>query len=480
MRTLAGHYQLQERLGSGGTASVWKALDVTAERVVAVKFVSIENTHPAMRARLRDEARVMASFTHPNLLRVYELGTDEQTDWISMEYCPGGSLAHRLLAAGPLPASDAARFMMEILDALQFAHERGVVHRDVKPANIFIGEDGSARLGDFGIARIVNADQAQRTQAGLGSWPFMAPEQRLDASLAGPPADVYSAGATLYNLLTATTPTDLFLASDASPRWDGIPEALRPLLRIATSAEPTERHGDANMLRQELALVTPSLPAIPMMTRPTERPDDAYTPTSAEAVLPKSGDNTPVPPPTIDESSVRSLYIDPIRSHRGVSSRSAVPLPKAKMNTERVFTLFRRVVLGLAVLTGLCLAALPLFDSLLPLAWKGVITEHHEPLNPAGAWRGNWGRYPAVLQLTFEQDRLDGQLLIELPGGHRARIHTQGTFDTAQRTLLLEDTPLPSDESSTYELMLSRDGMGLTGHVTTGQGKREEFRMVRQ
>jgi serine/threonine protein kinase len=480
MKTLAGHYQLQERLGSGGTASVWKALDVNAEHIVAVKFVSIEGTHPVMRDRLRDEARVMASLTHPHLLKVYELGTDERTDWIAMEYCPGGSLAHQLLGAGPLPASDAARFMMDILDALQFAHERGVIHRDVKPANIFIGEDGKGRLGDFGIARIVTPDQAQRTQAGLGSWPFMAPEQRLDAAQAGPPADIYSAGATLYNLLTATTPTDLFLAPDTSPRWDGVPEALRPLLRKATSAEPTERHGDAHMLRQALALLTPLLPAAPMTARPVGRPDDSYTPTNAEGDRTRPADSTPRPPPTIVESSVRSLYIDPLGSPRGGRSMQAVPLPKAKVNLKRVFVLFRRVSLGLGVLIGLWFAALHLLDTQLPLVWKGAVTEQGETLSPAGAWRGNWGRYPAALHLTVEQDEFYGDLIIELPGGHRARIRTQGTFDPEQGILQLKDTPLPSGESSFYRLQLSQDGLGLTGHIDTAQGEREEFRMVRQ
>ena len=480
MKTFAGHYQLQERLGSGGTASVWKALDVTCERIVAVKFVSIKGTQPVMRDRLRDEARVMASLTHPYLLKVFELGTDENTDWIAMEYCPGGSLAHRLSSAGPLPASEAARFMMDILDALQFAHERGVVHRDVKPANILIGRDGKGRLGDFGIARIVTTEQAQRTLAGLGSWPFMAPEQRLDAAQAGPPADIYSAGATLYNLLTGTTPTDLFLTPDVSPRWDGVPEVLRPLLKKATYADPSERHGDAHMFRQDLASLTPALSAVPMKARPTESLDDTYSPTFAEGAHAKPDDVTPGPPPTIDEASVRSLYIHPLGSPKGSNSMRAVPLPKAKMNLEKVFALFWRVSVGLGVLTGICFAALHLLDTQLPLAGEGTLREDPQLLGPAGAWRGNWGRYPAALNLTVEQDQLDGDLLIELPGGHRARIHTQGTFNVEQGILQLEDTPLPSGESSLYKLRLSRDGMGLTGHIDTAQGNREEFRMVRQ
>ncbi len=158
----------------------------------------------------------------------------------------------------------------------------------------------------------------------------------------------------------------------------------------------------------------------------------------------------------------------------------AVPLPKAKMNLKRVFVLFRRVSLGLGVLIGLWFAALHLLDTQLPLMRTGTLTEHNEPHDPAGAWRGNWGRYPATLHLTVEQDQLDGDLLIEFPGGHGARYHTQGTFDAEQGILQLEDTPLPSGESHVYELRLSRDGMGLTGHFDTAQGERAEFRMVRQ
>lgn len=481
MKAIAGHYQLQELLGSGGTGSVWKAFDNEADRVVAIKFVPVERAQPVLRDRLRDEARVMASLSHPHLLQVFELGTDEKTDWIAMEYCPGGSLAQRLDVSGPLAPSEAVRVVLEVLDALQFAHERGVVHRDVKPANLLIGDDGKARLGDFGIARIVSTEQNQKTQAGLGSWPFMAPEQRLDASKAGPPADIYAAGATLYNLLTAATPTDLFLATDASPRWDEVPDVLRPVLQRATAADPAQRFGDAQILKQSLALLVPKLPTHTPRTPPTQRAaDETYAPTSSEGSLDDPRPSAPEVHPTIDEEAVRALYIRPLSNPRSSPSMRAVPLPKARVDTERVSLLFRRTVVGLALVVGCCLGALHLFENHLLESPRDFTPEHPWALDPAGMWRGNWGRYPATLHLEGALESLEGQLRIELPGGHGAQIHATGSHDPHTGTILLTEDARNQGSPGQYLLHLSEDGMGLTGEIRTGNGEQVELRMVRQ
>ena len=188
-------YETLREIGTGGTAVVFEAMDHVLGRRCAVKvLVEVSGSDAEGRSRrLRQEAAALATLEHPRVVRVYDLGEHEGRPFLAMEYVPGGTLAEKLLAEGAFRPSEANHRMVEVLDALQAAHDAGIVHRDVKPQNVLLREDGTAALADFGIAR--NAGGAHtRTGVALGSLDYMAPEQRLDAHKAGPAADVYGVG----------------------------------------------------------------------------------------------------------------------------------------------------------------------------------------------------------------------------------------------------------------------------------------------
>jgi serine/threonine-protein kinase len=247
-----GRYRVEAVLGQGGTATVYRVQDTVLDVQRAVKILSGSlQVRRALRRRLYAEAKAMARLEHPNILRLYDIGQDGDRDYVVMELAEGGTLGQLLTRQGPIPPYEALQFILQILSALAIAHDHGIVHRDVKPENVLLNQSGTALLADFGIALLAK-DTSRATQMGvtMGSLAYMPPEQRLDARSVGTTADVYAVGATLYNLLTDENPIDLFTASESSPRWQDIPDAMLALLRKATQIEPSERYSDAREMAQ--------------------------------------------------------------------------------------------------------------------------------------------------------------------------------------------------------------------------------------
>ncbi len=213
LRPLAnGRYRLLEPLGVGGMASVYKAWDERLRCHRAVKLLSPEMASKAnLRKRFEAEAQTMARLHHPNIVDVQDVGSDGERLFIVMEYVPAGSLMDYLNANGPMPPRMAVEALLPVLAALQEAHDNGVVHRDVKPHNVLVTMGGRPKVTDFGIARITSEDMSMtKTGSVMGTWGFMAPEQRISARKVDGRADVYAAASTLYCLLTNETPVDLF------------------------------------------------------------------------------------------------------------------------------------------------------------------------------------------------------------------------------------------------------------------------------
>jgi serine/threonine protein kinase len=205
----ADRFVLENKLGSGGMARVFLGRDEILDRPVAIKLLNPVHGGTDIGDRFEREGRTAARLAHPNIVQVYDAGEAEfngkETSYIVMEYVPGGDLKGLIDERGRLPGAELARLGDEICAGLAHAHERGVIHRDIKPHNILLDENGHAKVTDFGIARALDATQATRTGAYLGTALYSSPEQ-LRGQKATPKSDIYSLGATLYQAATGEPP----------------------------------------------------------------------------------------------------------------------------------------------------------------------------------------------------------------------------------------------------------------------------------
>jgi eukaryotic-like serine/threonine-protein kinase len=203
---IAGRYELLELVGKGGMSSVWKAHDRLLDRDVAIKVLHEHYTQDEEYVeRFRREARSVAQVSHPNIVTVIDRGEDAGRQYIVFEFVEGENLKELIEREGRLPVRDALLLALQMARALGFAHDRGLVHRDVKPQNVLLNDEGQAKMTDFGIARSVDVDGVTVTGTVLGTSEYIAPEQargqRVDAL-----TDVYSLGVVLYELLTGAVP----------------------------------------------------------------------------------------------------------------------------------------------------------------------------------------------------------------------------------------------------------------------------------
>jgi eukaryotic-like serine/threonine-protein kinase len=202
-------YRLVKPLGSGGMADVFLAHDDILDRDVALKVMSTRYaSDEEFIERFKREAQSAAALSHPNIVSIFDRGESEDgTYYIAMEYLPGGTLKDRIMSKGALPARTAAAVALQIAEALCVAHERGVIHRDIKPHNILITESGDVKVTDFGIARAASSSTMTRTGSILGTAHYISPEQAMGEPV-GPASDLYSLGVVLYEMLTGQLPYD--------------------------------------------------------------------------------------------------------------------------------------------------------------------------------------------------------------------------------------------------------------------------------
>jgi Protein kinase domain len=253
-------------LGRGGMAVVYEGFDqgFSPPRRVAVKLMSEEiSADPEFRARFAHEASLVAGFRHDNIVQVYASGELSGTRYIIMEYLPGGTLGERIARNGPLPPLEAARVGAQLADALAYAHQRDIVHRDFKPGNVLFTADGKPVLSDFGVAKSVQAGDAGLTRhsAVIGAPRYMAPEQERGEAVSDR-ADIYSFGLTLYEMFTASPPPTRERVLHTPEGGAGIKEklasvspALAPLVCLCLLSDP-ERRPSARECAEVLSATT--------------------------------------------------------------------------------------------------------------------------------------------------------------------------------------------------------------------------------
>jgi eukaryotic-like serine/threonine-protein kinase len=316
-RVFANRYELGEEIGRGGMADVYLAHDRLLDRRVAVKVLSPAfASDPTNFERFRREAQSAAGLNHPNIVAVYDWGEDDDTSFIVMEYVPGHTLRDLIQAYGHLSPNEAARIAAEIADALSFAHEHGVVHRDVKPGNVLINPQGQVKVTDFGIARAETGDPLTKTGAVLGTATYFSPEQAQGLALDGR-SDVYALGVVLFEMVTGTAP---FTADSpvsvaykhvreepAAPSTivPGLPGAMDRIVLTAMAKDIGARYQSAQDLRGDLLRFERGRPLVgaPMTAVATQIP-------STVVAAPRYA--TPPPGPTVTTQPRRQRHWGPV------------------------------------------------------------------------------------------------------------------------------------------------------------------------
>jgi serine/threonine-protein kinase len=320
-RTLNNRYELEKKIGDGGMAVVFKAQDMMLSRPVAVKVLRDNYaSDPQFLERFRREARAAAGLNHPHIVNVYDVGQEGQIYYIVMEFIEGASLKDLITRNVTVSVPDAVRIAGEICDAIGYAHEKGLVHRDLKPQNILMTRDGRSKVTDFGIAKQVG-DQTL-TQAGytLGTVQYFSPEQ-AKGQTATPQSDLYSIGIIIYEMLTGRIPFEgdnpvaiaikhIDEAPPAPRRFNpNIPPALEAIVMKAMSKNPNNRYASAAALKkalQDFASIneldgnTVAVQTGTAMAVPPRRPqahDDEFFDSTPAVREPTYKDPTPPPRP---------------------------------------------------------------------------------------------------------------------------------------------------------------------------------------
>jgi eukaryotic-like serine/threonine-protein kinase len=261
---LSGRYRLEAKLGSGGMSTVYLARDETLDRPVAVKVMHREMSEQEDQLqRFRQEARAVAKLTHPNVVSVIDAGEDGGYPYIVFEYVKGETLKQRINRVGALDPQEAIAYAIEVARGLGVAHARNMVHRDIKPQNVLIDEEGRAKLTDFGISRQLEQDGVTATGRVLGTTDYVAPEQAMGKDV-DPRSDVYSLGVVLYEMLVGQVPfhadSQVGVAMkhvneelpDVQRRRPEVSAAVALVVERATAKSPAERYQSVGEMIDDL------------------------------------------------------------------------------------------------------------------------------------------------------------------------------------------------------------------------------------
>jgi eukaryotic-like serine/threonine-protein kinase len=329
----ADRYRLERRLGVGGMSTVQLAFDTRLERYVAVKLLAEHlAADDGFVQRFRREALAAARLVHPNVVQVYDFGTDDASarQFIAMEYVEGQSGAELLREQGRLPAGEVVELCAQACRGLDYAHRNGVVHRDIKPGNLLRNPEGITKIADFGIAKAADDSDITRVGSVIGTAAYLAPEQARGEP-AGPPSDLYALGVVAYQLVAGRLPyqgnslTDLARQQEEGPPTDvtqivaGCPPALSAAIMRALVADPARRYGSApemeRALREGLRGIAP--PA-------TEDATVALAGTEATRALPsrpRTREHRPLEPIYEEAQPAQRRTVEPVAERRPAKPR---------------------------------------------------------------------------------------------------------------------------------------------------------------
>src|SRR5918911_4490299 len=261
---LDARYRIDAVVGSGGMSTVYRAFDTVLERPVAIKLMHREIAGDSGQLeRFRREARAVAQLNHPHIVQIIDAGEEDDTPYIVFEYVEGETLKQRIRRLGRLGVPEALAYAIEVARALHAAHERHIVHRDVKPQNVLIDAEGSAKVTDFGIARTLDEDGLTSDGRVLGTTDYVSPEQALGHPV-GPQSDIYSLGIVLFEMLTGDVPfhgeNQVAVAMkhvredlpDVQKRRPDVSAALAAVLDRMTCRDLNRRHRSAAQLIDDL------------------------------------------------------------------------------------------------------------------------------------------------------------------------------------------------------------------------------------
>ncbi len=261
-KRLGGRYDIKELIGVGGMANVYKAVDIIENRIVAVKILKEEYlSNDEFLRRFRNESKAIALLSHPNIVKIYDVSLGDGIQYLVMEYVDGITLKEYIEQQHVLKWKEAVHFTVQILRALQHAHDKGIVHRDIKPHNIMLLQDGTIKVMDFGIARFARDDGRTMTDKAIGSVHYISPEQAR-GDVTDEKSDIYSVGVMLFEMLTGKLPFDsdsavsvALMQMQAVPKMprqlnETIPEGLEEITVRAMQKDPAQRYQSAaEMLR---------------------------------------------------------------------------------------------------------------------------------------------------------------------------------------------------------------------------------------
>ncbi|MCI5751939.1 MAG: Stk1 family PASTA domain-containing Ser/Thr kinase [Oscillospiraceae bacterium] len=263
-KRLDGRYEITELIGMGGMADVYKAEDIVDKKVVAVKILKKEYAdNDDFVRRFRNESKAIAVLSHPNIVKIYDVGFTDKMQFIVMEYIDGITLKEFMEQQGVLKWKDAVYFITQILRALQHAHDRGIVHRDIKPQNIMLFPDGNIKVMDFGIARFAREEGKTMSDKAIGSVHYISPEQAR-GDVTDERSDIYSTGVMLYEMITGRKPFDAdspvavavmhMQNSAVLPRQinDTIPIGLEEIVMRAMQKDPSKRYQSASEMINDI------------------------------------------------------------------------------------------------------------------------------------------------------------------------------------------------------------------------------------